>query len=217
MSDYYQSDEEREAAEDRIRRIREGSEPAPAPASPEEWDVPSVEDVSRARGTARAARSALGRDEGYAAPRGAGGRSRTSQAFIVIGGVVAIGVLILLIILLLGSLRGDGGLRLPFGATDTPTGVPATATPAATETPTPTRTAPNLSLPPLTCIFQSGAGCFDYCSDPANQTECNSAKDFVRAQGANPDAWLQCIAAGPGPNTGNPQQCLEDAWRQANP
>jgi hypothetical protein len=82
---------------------------------------------------------------------------------------------------------------------------------------TPTRVAPSLNLPPLTCIFQSGPGCFDYCADPANQSECQAAYDFVEAQGADSALWISCIAPASGPNVGNPQDCLEQAWRSRNP
>jgi hypothetical protein len=146
--------------------------------------------------------------------------NRGRQAILVIGGVVAIGVVIVLVLFLISTMSAGGGISLPFlaTATATPTAT-STATPVPTETPTatPTKEAPALALPPLTCIFQSGAGCFDYCQQPENEGECNSARDFVTAQGADPAIWLNCIASGPGPNTGNPQKCLEDAWRTNNP
>jgi hypothetical protein len=143
--------------------------------------------------------------------------ARGTQALIVIGGIVALGVVVVLILFIAAPLLtggGGAGVQLPWVPTSTPTPTP---TPLPTPTPTPTKVAPALALPPLTCIFQSGTGCFDYCANAANTAECNSAKDFVRAQGADPDVWLKCIAAVSGPNTGDPQKCLEDAWRASNP
>jgi hypothetical protein len=221
MSDYefYGGDEEREAAEDRIRRIREGGGATPEPAPSYDDGLGESGAAARARARVDKTRDAIGVGESQPVARSREGQKKTGgrgrQAVVVIGGIVAIGVLIVLIIFMIGSLRGGGGL--PFGATKTPTPTAtpdSTATPLPTETPTPTREAPStLALPPLTCIFQSGEGCYDYCADSANQSECDSARDFVRAQGADPEFWLECIAPGPGPNEGNPQQCLEDAWR----
>jgi hypothetical protein len=142
------------------------------------------------------------------------------SALTMIGGLVAVGILIVVVLVLVAGMVSGGGIGIPLFATRTPT---PTATPLATDTPTPTltltptRTAPNLALPPLTCIFQSGTGCFDYCQEPANLNECNSARDFVRAQGADPEAWFRCLSPGPGPNQGNPQDCLRQAWYAANP
>jgi len=228
---YNDAETERREAEERIRRIREGGQPAPAGGGPaaggyEEEGLGEAESeaLKRARDRARSLRTEL---EGEKTPSPArapvphrGGMGRTSQAFIVIGGVVAVGVVIVVIIALLASVSGGGGIALPFFSTATPTATATpteTPTPPATETPTPTKVAPNLALPPLTCIFQSGIGCYDYCQNPANAAECQSAKAFVQAQNADPDFWLNCIAPGPGPNVGNPQRCLEDAWRKLNP
>jgi hypothetical protein len=215
-------EDEREAAEDRIRRIREGGSAAPEPASSYDDGLGESDAVIRARARAQAAREALTADErsvtgSREGQKKSGGRGR--QAVVVIGGIVAIGVLIVLIVLMIRGLTGGGGLTFGATKTPTPTATPdSTATPLPTETPTPTKKAPStLALPPLTCIFQSGQGCFDYCADAANTTECNSASDFVRAQGADPEFWLDCIAPGPGANVGNPQVCLEDAWRELNP
>lgn len=228
---YNDAETERREAEERIRRIREDGQPAPAGGGPaaggyEEGGMGDVESEALARARARA-RSLGARLEEEKAPSPAraavprrGGIGRASQAFIVIGGVVAVGVVIVAIIALLASVSGDGGIVLPFLSTATPTATATpteTPTPPATETPTPTKVAPNLALPPLTCIFQSGIGCYDYCQDAANAAECQSAKAFVQAQNADPDFWLNCIAPGPGPNVGNPQRCLEDAWRKLNP
>jgi hypothetical protein len=140
------------------------------------------------------------------------------QALTLIGGIVGVGVLIVVIIVLAAGALGGNGIRLPGMATATPT---ATATPIATETSipsaTPTKQAPNLALPPLTCIYQSGGGCFDYCQQAGNASECNSARSFIEAQGADFDAWMRCVSPGSGPNTGNPQDCLRQAWYSNNP
>lgn len=223
---YYPPNGEEETPEERIRRIREGgaAEPAPQPPVEEEPVVsrgrPSRSEQLREELTGRGSQAASSRARTQPAAAGAPGANRGRQAVLVIGGVVAIGVLIVLVIFLIGTMRGGGGISLPFlaTATSTPTAT-STATPMPTETPTATATkeAPSLALPPLTCIFQSGVGCFDYCQQAENETECNSARDFVSAQGADPAVWLECIASGPGPNTGNPQKCLEDAWRANNP
>ncbi len=216
-------EEEFEAAEDRIAKIRQAGAAQPGSEGGYQQDLgePDLEALSRARSRSRT----LGGDTGgsAASSRAPARRpaARGNQALILIGGLVGIGILIVVIIVLVGMLGGGAkGFSLPFLSTATPT---ATATPAATVTPTVTPTAtatkvaPNLALPPLTCIFQSGVGCFDYCNDPANKAECDSARAFVQAQGADPEKWLQCIASGPGANTGNPQTCLEDAWRANNP
>ncbi len=224
--DIYESEEERRAAEERIRRIRGEGEPPPSSPLPssrafdDSLDAES-EAAERVRARARAARAALEPEPSPrarpASRRVSAGGGRSQQGLLIIGGLVLIGIVIVVVLLLVSML---GGGTLPFGATATPTSTPTpteTPTPIATETPTPTRPAPNLALPPLTCIFQSGVGCFEYCQSPDNAAECNSAKAFVRAQNADPDLWLSCIAPGPGPNVGNPQACLEDAWRSLNP
>lgn len=221
---YNDAETERREAEERIRRIREGGAGHPPESGGPGADVES-EALRRARERARRLREGLEEPvpptpSRVTPPRPRGGLGRTSQAFVVIGGVVAVGVVIVLIIALLASLSGGRGISLPFLNTATPTATATpteTPTPPATDTPTPTKVAPNLALPPLTCIFQSGIGCYDYCQNPANAAECQSAKAFVQAQNADPDFWLNCIAPGPGPNVGNPQRCLEDAWRKLNP
>lgn len=214
MADQFDdSQDEFEAAEDRIRSIREGGGAedeglgaAEAGGSRADRLRDSIDDEPQPRGGAPARRTTT---------------NRGRQAVIVIGGLVAIGILIVLIIFLASSLFGEGG-GLPFLATATPTptatSVP-TATPTPTSTPTPTREAPSdLALPPLSCIFSSEAGgCFDYCQNPDNQAECASARDFIEAQNADADYWFECVAPGPGPNEGNPNECLKEAWREANP
>jgi hypothetical protein len=151
-----------------------------------------------------------------AAPRGRG-----RQAIVVIGGVVAIGVLIVLIIVMIGALTGNGGVQLPGAATETPVATPtepATNTPVPTETATPTREVPEqLSLPGLDCIYQSGQGCYDYCAEPGHVDTCNAARAFLDAEGVDPDAWFNCFSPGPGLNQGDALDCLEQAWRVRNP
>ena len=144
------------------------------------------------------------------APRqpSSGGR----RALIIMGGIIALGLMVVLAVILLGGLAQGGTINLPFFPTATPTASP---TPLPTLTPTPTKVAPNLQLPQLTCIF-IGEGCFNYCQNAANAAECSGAKDFIRAQGANPDVWFQCIAPAAG-QVGEPKKCLEDAWRANNP
>ncbi len=218
---FYSGDEEREAAEDRIARIRAGSSAAPPARSTGASDELESEAVSRVQARGRLMRATLEDVSVERAPMGrARGRGRTGQAVVIIGGVVGIGIVLLIIIALVSALAGGGGISLPFIATKTPTPLPtatATPTPLPTETPTPTKVAPRLNLPNLTCIFQSGQGCADYCQDSANANECGAARRFVEAQGADFDFWLSCVAPGPGPNVGNPQTCLEDAWRKKNP
>ncbi len=228
----FNSDDERDAAEERIRRIRGGQEPEQEPVPPSRdprYDDPLDDEppvISRARERARAAREAIARQGGADEPPVQHSRvtsgvpvspvpqpaERSRQAFLIIGGLVVLGVLIVIFLVVFSSFMPGGGLLAPPVPTATPSPTP-TETPTPTPEPTPTVPAPNLSLPPLTCIFQSGVGCFDYCQNPDNQSECESARSFIRAQGANPDVFFQCIAPGPGPNQGNAQDCLEEAWR----
>jgi hypothetical protein len=233
MSDM--SEEERRAAEERIRRIREGGQ-APAGGSsgavePELDD--SSDTLSEARSRVRAARESLEvaeqrtRSGGRGSQRRAqpsvavGGRGR--QGILVIGGVVVIGILVVVIIIMLSTLLGGGGSPLAATATPEPSATaPVTATTAVpTDSSLPTGSStgggPELALPPLACLYQEGVGCFDYCQDAAHEVDCDSARQFVRAQNADPDVWLNCVASEPGPNTGDPQQCLEEAWQANNP
>lgn len=222
---FQNSEEEREAAQDRIDRIRGGGSPPPAAgrglgAEADAFGDLEGDAISRVRERSRAARAALEDIEAPSRARTPAGRGARGAA--MIAGIVVIGVVVIVVIILAAKLvgGGGGGLSLPFLATDTPTPTVTptpTETALPTETATPTKEAPALALPPLTCIFQSGEGCYDYCQNPDNAGECDSAKEFIRAQGADPDVWLECLAPGPGPNQGNPQQCLEDAWRANNP
>ncbi len=225
---FLRPEDEQDEANRRIEEIRRGGSTSASgrAASYEEEAQEGYESeaVSRARGRAAAARARLGlgaEPESRARkPASRAGTRSGISALTMIGGLVGLGIVIVIILVLVAQAASGGGLAIPLFATKTPTPTPtppATETPTPTLTLTPTRPAPNLALPPLTCIFQSGTGCFDYCQQPANLSECNSAKDFVRAQGADPDVWLTCLAPGPGPNQGNPQDCLRQAWYAANP
>lgn len=232
MSDNQYNDSEEEAAEarDRINRILRGSAGAGAeqPSQTDSGDLlGDSEALDRARARLRPSRAGLGAEQYPEQPvepsrvsRGAA-PARTQQALIVIGGVVAVGVLLVVVLLLVAPLLSGqgGGITLPFFPTATPTPtITPTATVTPTITPTATKAAPStLSLPNLTCIYQSGTGCFDYCADAANAAECKAARDFISAQGANPDVWFQCVSPSSGPNVGNPLECLRNAWRANNP
>jgi len=229
----FDSREERRAAEDRIRRIREGGgEPRP-PAQPVDDEFDSLDDdfvaPSRAGQRTRPTRPPRDRietdwDTAPAPRRGARPRdpfdtvepapaTRSRQGMMIVGGLVVLGVMIVVFLLIISSFLG-GGPPLLSRATETmtPTTEP-TATVPPTAAPTVTAQAPNLALPPLTCIFQSGVGCFDYCQAAENSAECQSARSFVSAQAADPDVFFSCLGTAPGPNQGNPQDCLEQAWR----
>ena len=200
---------EPEDARSRIERIRQGQQQqSEQPAYDEQDDFATDSRVQPGAGRIPSTEPA---------PRRAPSGSTGSRALLFIGGIVGIGVIVVLVIVLLSGVLtgGGGGVNLPFGATETP--IPtATLTPSPTPTEMPTATAtpapPNLSLPPLTCIFQSGTGCSDYCADAENEQECTAARDFIAAQEADPDVWFECLSPGPGANVGNPQECLVEAW-----
>lgn len=217
MSDYQDDPQaERDAAEERLARIRGGG--AAQPPEPEPEETHTVQSRAYQRGETREADYVDADDAEVVAAPGVMGR----------GPLALIGCLVLILLLIGGVLfaLNSGALRstsLPFfptpTATLTPTPTP-TPTPTVTPTPSPTPTpeVPFLALPPLDCAYGDiGVGCFDYCADPANAEECTDALDFVSAQDADAEYWLNCIAPGPGPNVGNPQVCLEEAWRLLNP
>lgn len=214
----YESDDEAEEAQNRIDRILGGGGAQDAPQqSGSSQDPLGGDPLAGRQFRSRSARSAYEEDQsggqgqmGARAPRqpSSGGR----RALVIMGGVIALGLLVVLAVVLLGGLAQRGTINLPFFPTATPT---ATLTPTSTLTPTPTKVAPNLQLPQLTCIF-IGEGCLNYCKDPANAAECSGARDFVKAQGADPDVWFNCIAPASG-QVGEPKKCLEDAWRANNP
>lgn len=228
MSDnqYYDSDQEAAEARDRINRILRGGAGADESSSLDSGDpLGDSEALARARARMRPSRANLGAQEEVEQPvmrsRVSGGQApaRSQQALVVIGGIVAVGVLLVVVLWVAAPLLRGEGISLPFLATATAT---PTITPTPTETPTVTPTATKeapstLALPNLTCIFQGGTGCSDYCADAANAGECQAAKDFINAQGANADVWFECVSPGPGPNVGNELECLRDAWRANNP
>lgn len=214
MSDYQDDPQaERDAADERLERILGGAPPEPEPV-----EAHSVQSRAYLRGeTADPATVDADEAEVFAAPGLAG---RGPLALIGCLALVLIAIGAVLFALSSGMLRAGNLPFLPTAtATLTPTPTP-TATPTVTPTPSPTPTpeVPFLALPPLACAYTTqGIGCFEYCSDPANAEECSEARDFVSAQDADAEYWLNCISPGPGPNVGNPQVCLEEAWRLLNP
>lgn len=196
----FSDNREPDEAQSRIDRIRGGSS-QPAPQQPA-YDEPEPTPRSSRAG------QVASQPSGGAAR---GGMGRGTQALLVIGGVVVIGILIVLALILISG----PGSSISIFATETPTPTltfTPTATSTPTATPTPTPEPPELALPPFTCIFQSGTGCSDYCSDAENADECDQARSFIENQGADFDVWIQCVAPSSGPNTGNPQDCLIEAW-----
>lgn len=216
--DYYRPDDEQEAAQDRIDRIRSGGTRAPEPEPRGRGRV--SDDYEPPREEPRARPERRRRSEDLDMPEPQLSPTQGQKAVLLIGGVVLLGILAVIVIILLSGGFGDLGLDLPLGATDTPTPTntpTATPEPTATITPSPTPPPPDLAIPPLTCIFQSGTGCFDYCNDTANQAECTGAANFLQAQGVDSDVFFECLSPGPGANQGNPQECLREGWYAANP
>lgn len=216
---YDDSEEEAQEAQDRINQILGGGS---GTDSQQGYEEDPLGGTPRVQLRSRAARSALGvddRQQGQMPSRqGSGGRApagRARQALVVIGGIVALGVLVVAAIFGVAMLNSRGGsIALPFFPTATPTFTP---TPLPTSTPTPTATVPPLQLPNLTCLVQTTTGCLDYCQTLDNLKECDQARSQVEAQGADFTVFLKCVAPAPGPNTGNPQKCLEDAYRARHP
>lgn len=230
MSNHYLNpDEEQDEAQRRIDDIRRGGGAAPIP--PKRVDIEPLDDdyeidaVQRARSRAQQTRARLGlADDGAPedskrrmAPSRGGIPRPTQQALIWIGGLVGVGLLIVVLIIITAQMLGRGGnVTVPGLATEETPAV--TDTPAVTSTTAaPTRVVPQLFLPSLNCIFQAGGGCSDYCSQPANVSTCAGAKSFVEQQGVSWEFWLNCVSPGPGPNTGDPQQCMRDGWLANNP
>lgn len=138
------------------------------------------------------------------------------RAGIVIGGLVLAGLLLVGVLMLLASMLGGGGspLLAPLvpTATATLTLTPTvTATPTASPTPTPEM--PFIPLPPLACLTDERISCYDYCNGADNAEECDESRALLQQYGVDFDYWLRCVAPGPGPNIGDPLDCLEDAWR----
>jgi hypothetical protein len=227
-SNQYYDDSEDEAAEaqNRIDQILGGGGAQNAPQQPQPADTYTDDPLGgapRVELRSRAARSALGLDQPEAnQPRqrqSQGGRSpapRAQQAIMVVGGIVVLGIVVVAAIFLLANAAKPGGspIAIPFLSTATST---PTNTPTPTPTATPTPTVPPLQLPNLTCLVTSTTGCLDYCQNIDNLKECDQARDAVETQGADFTAFLKCLEPASGPNTGNPQTCLEDAYRAKHP
>lgn len=216
MSDeFYEpgSDEEREAAEERIRRIRGGdSGTSQQPEPIERGD--SLDDVVQSRAHPSKAAERW-EDERFRRQERVERRRALNLVWVLLG---LVGVVAILLALVWLWINPAAGFSLPFMATATPTYTPTpTVTPTPTLTPTPSATPtpeiPFLPLPPLTCAFQAGTSCATYCADAANTEECTQARDFVTAEDADAEYWLSCVdEAGK-----DPQTCMEEAWLQANP
>jgi hypothetical protein len=225
MSSNQYDDGEQEAADaqDRINRILNGGAAQDAPQQGGVSDDP-LGGAPRVELRSRAARSALGLDQqGIDQPqqrRRSGGQApagKARQAIMVIGGVLVLGVLVVVVLFVAASMANRGGgapISLPFFSTATPT---STATPLPTSTPTPTATVPPLSLPNLDCLVQSTTGCLDYCQNIDNLKLCDQARIQAEAEGVDFTVFLKCLEPAPGPNTGNPQTCLEAGYRAKNP
>jgi hypothetical protein len=144
----------------------------------------------------------------------------SSPAYLFVAGLLGIVALLIIILLIAGATSGNLNLPSLFQPADTATPTPTiTPSPTATEepSPTPTQEVPrNLGLPPLECLY-TGPGCYDFCQDSENRLDCDGAREFLSRQRVDPDTWFDCVAPGPGANVGNPQECLEEAWRAANP
>jgi hypothetical protein len=213
-------DDEASEAQDRIERIRHGSKPQGGEEGGLDDSLAS-EQIAQSRSRAQRVRETLGESSGTVSRReGAQSGTGMSPAMLFIVGLL--GIVALLIVILLVASAGGGGLSLPSffepPATETPTPT-ITPSPTATEepSPTPTQEVPrNLGLPPLECLY-TGPGCYDFCQNSDNQADCEGAREFLSRQRVDPDTWFNCVAPGPGENVGNPQECLEDAWRAANP
>jgi hypothetical protein len=143
---------------------------------------------------------------------------RTSSGpnpLVIIGGVVGAGLIIVLLIVLASWFFNPNAANplVPATETPTPTATPTETPVPPTPTPSPTPEPPDLEVPNLECIFNRNVGgCFDYCNDPANADQCQGARNFIDAQGADPDVFFQCLSPSSGANVGNAQQCLDEAW-----
>jgi hypothetical protein len=207
MSDQYSNpEEEREAAEDRIRRIREGGEHPPEPQPQRgrarlDDDYIDDEPLRPRADPVRAARRAEDQFE-------------RRRALGLMGAMVGVVLIVVLLLVILWAVFTPGGLSLPFLATETPTPTPvptATPTPTLTPTPTvtPTPTLPVLSVPSLECAFDPSVSCIDYCAEAANADACAEARAVIAGQGADADYWFECVSS----STGDPRICMEEAWR----
>jgi hypothetical protein len=222
QNNYDDGEEEAAEAQNRIDQILGGGgagqqSPQQQPQQDASYTDDPLGGPPRVELRSRAARSALGYDQPQAAqgrqrPRQSGPAPRAQQAILVVGGILALGVVVVVVIVLLASALKPGAapIALPFVSTATPT---PTETPTPTVTPTPEPTIPPLQLPNLTCLVQSQTGCLDYCQNTDNLTECAQAKAVVENEGGDFTAFLKCLEPVTGANTGNPQTCLENAYR----
>jgi hypothetical protein len=215
--DNYHDDEASEA-QDRIDRIRRGGKPQVDDSFDNERVVESRSRIQRVRETLEEAES--GASRGRSAQPGEQPSAGISPAYLFVAGLLGIIALLIVILLIASASSGNPILPSLFQPAETETPTPTiTPSPAPTETPSPSPTVDiprNLGLPPLECLY-SGPGCYDFCQDPSNRVECDSAREFLSRQRIDPDTWFNCVAPGPGANVGNPQKCLEEAWRAANP
>jgi hypothetical protein len=200
MSDQYSNpDEEREAAEDRIRRIRESGGERPPEPQPQRGrarlDDDYIEDEP-IRPRADPVRSA----------RRVENQIERRRALGLVGAMVGVVLVVVLLLVILWAVFTPGGLSLPFLATETPTPTP-TLTPTPTVTPTPTL--PVLSVPSLECAFDPSVSCIDYCAEAANADACEEARAMIVRQNADADYWFECVSS----STGDPRICMEEAWR----
>ena len=219
---YDDGEEEAAEAQNRIDRILGGGG-ASQPQNPQQpqqdgsYSDDPLGGAPRVELHSRAARSALGYDQPQGGQQSRQGQDKPSpraqQAIMIVGGILVLGVVVVVVIILLASALKPGAapIVLPFISTATPT---PTDTPTPTVTPTPEPTLPPLSLPNLTCLVQSQTGCLDYCQNVSNLQECDAARNTVETiDHADFTAFLKCLEPTTGPNTGNPQTCLENAYR----
>jgi hypothetical protein len=98
-----------------------------------------------------------------------------------------------------------------------PTAEPAQ--PTSAPSPAVTLAPEELALPPLPCLYQQlPGGCATYCEAGGNNAdECEAARVFVEAQGADFDVFLACVSVENRPEEKTPQVCLQDAWRALHP
>lgn len=202
---------ERDAAEDRIDRIR-GRREGQRPARPDPDDLGGFDDdTDYARPRAERAVFTDDSDIYVVEDEAAAPSSPMGGAFLLIGGLVIFGVAMVLLLMLFRG--GSLSSILPVGPTATFTMTPTpTLTPTPTFTPTPAATptpeVPFLPLPPLACAYNA-TDCAVYCQDAANAQECADSRAFVESEGADFDYWLSCLSEG----LGDPQTCMEEAWR----
>jgi hypothetical protein len=220
ITDYYLYDEARQA-QDRIDHIRQGGKPQLVDdgAAFESYDNPHI---AQARSRAQGVRLTVAESSGAVV------RRKRAQSGLQPGGMRSLAVPYiaghLVIVALLAGIYltekwSGGNLSWPLPSQPT-----AAETPTPTIEPTPTviEASPpthevlhNLAYPPLDCLH-TRPGCYDFFKDPDNRLIYASAREFLSSQRVDPDTWFNCVAPGPGAPIGDPQMCLEEAWRAAN-